>query len=137
MADQLDILAWSEEQAKLLRARAADKLDFKNLAEEIEDLGRSELHACQALLTQAMRHMLKARAWPQSLDAPSWRADAVDFLQQARRKFTPSMRPRIDIDVLYADAVTALPTMIDGCKPSGLILETCPWTLDWFLVSKK
>ena len=79
MTEDYDILVWSERQAALLRQRAVADLDFDNLAEEIADLGKSELYAVQSLLTQALRHQLKARAWPQSRDAPTWRADAIDF----------------------------------------------------------
>jgi uncharacterized protein DUF29 len=99
-----DILTWSERQAALLRRRAAGELvndadiDWPNVAEEIEDVGRSELRSCRSLLRQALRHMLKAEAWPLSRDAPSWRADAIDFRRQARDAFTPSMRQKIDID---------------------------------------
>ena len=124
MADyDFDILEWSERQAELLRRRAAGdlvneaELDWPNIAEEIEDVGRSELHAVESLLVQALRHMLKAEAWPQSRDAPSWRADAIDFRQQARRRFAPSMRPKIDVAGLYVDARRALPAAMDGLPP--------------------
>jgi hypothetical protein len=80
-----DILLWSERQADLLRRRAMGELvnerefDWPNIAEEIEDVGRSELRSCRSLLRQALRHMLKAEAWPLSRDAPTWRADSIDF----------------------------------------------------------
>lgn len=78
-----DILLWSEQQAALLRRRAAGEftndveLDWSNIAEEIEDVGRSELHTVESLLVQALRHIRKAEAWPLFRDAPSWRADAI------------------------------------------------------------
>lgn len=37
-----DIVAWSEQQASLLRAGRLAELDIANIAEEIEDLGKSE-----------------------------------------------------------------------------------------------
>ena len=124
MADyDTDILEWSERQATLLRRRAAGELvneadlDWPNIAEEIEDVGRSELRSCRSLLRQALRHMLKAEAWPLSRDAPTWRADAVDFRRQARDAFTPSMRQRIDVASLYADALASLPETMDGQPP--------------------
>ena len=105
MGDQYadDILLWSEHQADLLRRHAAGErvndssIDWPNIIEEIEDVGRSELRSVESLLGQALRHMLKAEAWPLSRDAPNWRADAVDFRQQARRRFVPSMRQKIDV----------------------------------------
>jgi hypothetical protein len=48
-----DILIWSERQAELLSRRAAGELvndadiDWPNVAEEIEDVGRSQLHAVE------------------------------------------------------------------------------------------
>jgi hypothetical protein len=121
-----DILLWSERQADLLRRRATGELvndaelDWRNIAEEIEDLGRSELRSCRSLLRQALRHMLKAEAWPLSRDAPTWRADAIDFRRQARDAFSPAMRQKIDIAQLYADALAALPEMMEGLPPQPI-----------------
>lgn len=127
-----DILQWSERQAELLRRRAANELDWDNVAEEIEDVGRSELHAVESLLGQALRHMLKAEAWPLHRDAPSWRADAIDFRQQAGRRFAPSMRHRIDVGRLYRQAVRALPDTMDGQAPLP-VPDACPVTLEELL----
>lgn len=132
-----DILLWSEHQAELLRRRSAvaqanDAIDWPNVIEEIEAVGRSELHAVVSLLVQALRHMLKAEAWPLSRDAPSWRADAIDFRRQARRAFAPSMRQRIDVAALYADALAALPETMDGVAPLP-VSDACRLTLDELL----
>jgi hypothetical protein len=133
-----DILIWSEHQAELLRRRAAGELvndaevDWPNIAEEIEDVGRSQLHSVESLLVQALRHMLKAEAWPISRGAPNWRADAIDFRRQARRRFVPSMRQRIDVAGLYADALAAMPETIDG-QPPLPVPDVCPVTLDELL----
>jgi hypothetical protein len=137
-----DILLWSAHQAELLRRRAAGELvneaelDWPNIAEEIEDVGSNRLHAVESLLVQAMRHMLKAEAWPHSLDAPSWRADAIDFQRQARRRFVPSMRQKIDIPTLYVDALAALPEAMDGQLPLS-VPAACPVTLDELLAEDR
>jgi Domain of unknown function DUF29 len=133
-----DILVWSEHQSELLRRRAAGELvneaelDWPNIAEEIEDVGRSELRSCRSLLRQALRHMLKAEAWPLSRDAPTWRADAIDFRRQARDAFTPSMRQKIDVAALYREALQALPATSDGLAPAP-VAQTCTVTLDELL----
>jgi hypothetical protein len=55
-----DILVWSERQGELLRRRAARELineadlDWPNIAEEIESVGRSQLSAVRSLLRQAL-----------------------------------------------------------------------------------
>jgi hypothetical protein len=133
-----DILAWSERQAALLNRRAArelvnDKdLDWSNIAEEIESVGRSELHAVETLLGQALRHMLKAAAWPLARDVPDWVADTIDFRQQAQRRFTPSMRQRLNLARLYTQALRALPETTDDQPPLPLP-AACPVTLDELL----
>jgi hypothetical protein len=130
-----DILTWSEHQANLLRRRAAGELvndadlDWSNIAEEIEDVGSNRLHAVESLLIQALRRMLKAEAWPLSLDAPNWRPDAIDFRRQTRRRFVPSMRQKINVADLYADALAAVPDAVNG-QPPLPVPDVCRWTLD-------
>jgi uncharacterized protein DUF29 len=134
---ETDILTWSEHQAALLLRIGAGEavnaqVDWANVAEEIESVGRSELHAVESLLVQALRHMLKAEAWPLSRDAPTWRADAIDFRGQASRRFVPSMRQRIDVASLYRQALRAMPETIDDLLPVPVPVE-CPVTLDELL----
>jgi hypothetical protein len=139
MSDQydLDILEWSRHQAALLRRVAAgepvnEALDWDNIAEEIETVGRNELRAVRSLLTQALVHMLKADGWPLARDVANWRADAVRFRQEAVDAFTPSMRQHLDVDALYRRALRQLPEQMDGQPPQNLP-ETCPMTLDELL----
>jgi hypothetical protein len=58
-----DFVAWSEQQAKALRATARGgtnhKLDWENLAEEIESLGRSEKRELRSQILRAIQHLLK------------------------------------------------------------------------------
>jgi hypothetical protein len=133
-----DIVLWSERQAELLRRRAAGELvndaelDWPNIAEEIESVGSEQRHAVQSLLRQAIVHMLKAEAWPESRDAPAWRADAVGFRTDAAGRFVPSMRQRIDLDRIYRQALRALPERVDGVPPLP-VPEVCPFMLDELL----
>ena len=76
-----DILEWSDQQASLLRRLAAgervnDQVDWDNVAEEIESVGRSERNAVESHLVMALLHDLKAEAWPLSRDVEHWRAEA-------------------------------------------------------------
>ena len=67
-----------------------------------------------------------------SLSEPGWRAEARLYRRQARRKFTPGMRQRIDVSSLYADAIAGLPETIDGLAGLPVPAE-CPVTLDELL----
>jgi hypothetical protein len=52
------------------------ELDWPNIDEEIEGVGRSERRACESQLVLALVHDLKAEAWPLSQDVAHWRAEA-------------------------------------------------------------
>jgi len=134
---ETDVLLWSERQADLLRRlargeRVNDQIDWQNVAEEVESVGRSQLSSVRSLLVQALIHDLKADGWPNSREVPHWRAEARGFRYDAAEAFTPSMRQRIDLAAMYREALRRLPETIDGQKPLPLP-ETCPLTLDEML----
>jgi len=132
-----DILDWSERQAALLRRladgeRVNDSVDWPNVIEEVESVGRSELAAVESLLTQAISHMLKLMAWPNVPAVRGWAKELRVFRRKARRKFTEAMRQRIDLPGLYADALDLLPEEIDGKLPLP-VPPVFPLTLDGLL----
>ena len=135
-----DILLWSERQASLLRRIASgepvnESPDWANVIEEIESVGRSDLHAVEALLAQALGQMLKQLAWPSALARSKWQKEARAFRRQVRRRFAPSMAQRIDLDGLYADALDLMPDSIDG-EPPLPVPDRCPVTLDEILAEE-
>ena len=107
-----DILAWSQHQAELLRrlgrGERVNDLDWTNLAEEIETVGRSELRAVESFLMQMIVHLLKLWRWPESDAANHWRGEIVGFQDGANQSFTPSMEQKIDIGAVYARAIKRL-----------------------------
>ncbi len=126
-----DALAWSEQQAALLRRVAAgerlnEAVDWAHVIEEVADVGISELRACRSLLRQALVHLLKLHAEPGSQAAEHWRSEAAGFLTDARDAFSPSMRQKIDLADLYADALyrTGIGRVVAGAP------EVCPFMLD-------
>jgi hypothetical protein len=133
-----DVLLWSEQQAALLRRRAAGQLvneaelDWPNIAEEIESVGSEQRHAVESLLMQALLHRLKAEAWPLSRDVPHWQAEARGFRDDAAARFAPSMRERLDLAQIYRRALRRMPDTIDG-QPPLPVSEVCPATLDELL----
>lgn len=130
-----DALAWSEQQADLLRRlqrgeRVNAEIDWPNLIEEIADVGLSELHGCESLLELAMAHLIKLRLRPAET-RPHWTGEVLAFLGRARRYFTPSMRPRIDLDEIYRLAQRQTHPLFREDMDS--LPAACPWTLDELL----
>jgi len=63
--DEADLFAWTVDQANHLRARAADALDWENLAEEIESLGASEKREIRSRMIVLLHHLLKWEHQPE------------------------------------------------------------------------
>ena len=122
-----DALAWAEQQAALLRRVAAgervnDVVDWAHVIEEVADGGLSELRACRSLLRQALAHLLKRHA------------EVAGFLTDGRDAVSPSMRQRIDLSELYADALYRTK---DGDRDGpDLPPDTCPFVLDDLLAQR-
>jgi hypothetical protein len=136
-----DILTWSEHQADLLRRVArgerVNNVDWAHIVEEIEDVGLSELNAVRSYLRLMLVHLLKLRGWRDSPSANHWRGEVVSFQKDAVQRYAPSMRQRIDLAKLYADAIEQLETITyDDIAPSAWPPD-CPFSLDQLLQDKR
>ena len=136
---ECDVLAWSQHQAELLRrlgrGEPVNDVDWAHVADEIEDVGVSELRAVQSFLDLSILHLLKIQAAPDSDPADDWHDEIDTFQRTARRQFTPSMRQRIDLDSLYAGALKQL-RKADGRRTVTVPRpwpETNPFSLDQLL----
>ena len=88
-----DIVAWASEQAELIRARKWDALDLEHIAEEIEDVGKSEKREFASRMAVLIAHLLKWKYQP-GKRGRSWLKTVA--LQRARvlrkLKQTPSLK---------------------------------------------
>ncbi len=132
-----DIVVWSENQAALLRRVARGErvngVDWQHVAEEIEDVGNSELRAVEGLWLQTMLHAIKLTLMPDDSAVRHWGHEITAFLAQAENRFVPSMRQRIDLEKLWRRCVTLSAQDFDGIERFGALPGRCPWTVDQLL----
>jgi hypothetical protein len=107
---ETDILAWSEQQADALRELAARRdlptaLDLTHVVEEIADVGQSELNAVKSFIRLVLGHAIKCLADPDSPSLRHWYAEVGNWQSELADRVAPSMRRRIDLDVLWGRAV--------------------------------
>ncbi|HWJ95925.1 MAG TPA: DUF29 domain-containing protein [Telluria sp.] len=107
---QDDVLGWAGEQAALLRARRLDALDLPNIAEEIEDVGKSAQREVGSRLSVLLAHLLKWQFQPERR-SKSWQATIRaqrTGIAHALHK-SPSLRHLLDdegwLEVIWQDAV--------------------------------
>jgi hypothetical protein len=133
-----DFYAWTQEQADLLRqgSAGANRLDLDLIAEEIEDLGKSELHTCQSLCEHIIEHLLKIEY--SGLDEPAnhWRDEVVEWRIQLQRKLTRSIAAKLDLPDRYRLALRLLRRFArDVPEFMSRLPAECPYSLDQILGS--
>lgn len=120
---------WVQEQVALLRARRFDEIDVENVAEELGDLGKSEVHKLPSALAALLMHMLKWDYQPERMTR-SWDNTIAEQRRRYRQVLeeNPGLKSRRG-DTLrraYADACSRASTDTD--LPRRLFPSTCPYT---------
>ena len=92
-AYESDYYAWTQTQSELLRRLklADNRLDREHIAEEIEDLGRSERFACEAIVERIIEHLLKLDFSGLAEPSGHWRKELRNFRYELARRMTPSI----------------------------------------------
>jgi hypothetical protein len=131
-----DFYAWTQQQAERLRRgpAAANRLDYDLIAEEIEDLGRSELHACQSLCEHIIEHLLKIEYSGLTEPADHWRREITEWRVQLERKRTRGITDKLDLPDRYRVALKLL-RYLERDMP-GLMEQVpaeCPYSLEQIL----
>ena len=125
-----DIVAWANEQAALLRAGKLSAIDIEHIAEEIEDVGKSEQRELASRMAVLLAHLLKWQFQP-GRHGSSWQRTIKEqrrAIGVALRK-TPSLKNSLNdtdwITSAWADAVSK------AIDETGLDLfpDTCPWSM--------
>ena len=102
-----DYFQWIEETLTKLKASKFSEVDWENLIEEIEDMGRSEKRAIYSNLKILLLHLLKYR-YQQEKRSKSWRSSIREHRQRLHRAFkeSPSLKRYFEsiIDESYEDA---------------------------------
>ena len=126
-----DVVAWAQEQARLLRAHRLDALDIEHIAEEIEDVGKSEQRELANRMAALLAHLLK---WQRQLErrASSWEATIRHQRERVARRLerTPSLKARLNDPDYWADAWGDAPE--ETARETGIGFDVlpveCPWT---------
>ena len=127
---ETDVIAWANEQAALLRSGQLSALDIEHIAEEIEDVGKSEKREMANRLAVLLAHLLKWQYQP-SKQSKSWQRT---IKEQRRRvllnlKETPSLQVSLNhadwVGEAYANAV------YQAINETGLdnFPEEFPWAM--------
>jgi hypothetical protein len=95
-----DFNLWLEETVNLLKTRQLSLIDYENLIEEIESMGKRDKHALESNLEQILMHLLKWQ-YQKNKRSNSWRYSINEHRNRLKKDFrdSPSLKRYFD-DVL-------------------------------------
>ena len=103
-----DFYAWTRYQAEVLRTLRTDdnRFDREHLAEEVEDLGKSERHTVESQIVRILEHFLKLAYSPADQPRYGWMRSTAEGRYVLHQKLTPTLRRYAarDLAKLYPQA---------------------------------
>jgi predicted YcjX-like family ATPase len=126
-----DFYAWTQDQAEKLRARAHNDIDWENVAEEIDSVGRSQKKEIRSRLAVVLHHLLKWEYQPE-LRSHSWQSTISEqrLLLQGTLQDSPSLNafPVEALEWSYALAVRRAAR--ETRFPATTFPARCPYSVD-------
>ncbi len=132
-----DFYTWALKQAQLLREGRLSEIDIENIAEELEDMGKSRARALESQLTRLLAHLLKWQYQPDQRQRceNSWRASIRHARREVERtlKENPGLKPHLPelFEEAYQDGVDW--AIRETNLPESVFPIECPWTLEQVL----
>lgn len=125
-----DVYTWALQQADALRRRSANEIDWENVAEEIESVGRSqasELHSRYGVL---VTHLLKWLFQPERRSR-SWENSIRVQRYEIGRVLAANPGLKSSLDAIFGGAYVAarLNASSETDLPAETFPETNPFTL--------
>jgi hypothetical protein len=129
-----DFYRWATEQAAAMRNKRLELealgIDWANVAEELDTLGRSEKRELRSRLAVLLLHLLKWQHQPMHQSA-SWRR-TIEIQRETVGELlseSPSLKPLLDqtLQTAYRDA--RRDAAVETGLPAGVFSADCPWTV--------
>ena len=135
-----DFYAWTQYQAEVLRSLKTrdNRFDREHVAEEIEDLGKSERDAVRSEVRRILVHFLKLAYSPAGDPRHGWKGSIIDARAELDDKLSPTLRHDL-INVLgklYEQVRKRVATDMRDYGEEGAarsLPEECPYSLDQIL----
>jgi Domain of unknown function DUF29 len=139
---ETDFYAWTQAQAKELRRFARTRpnlpLDLAHIAEEIQDLGKSEHDAVFSLVRLVIQHFLVATYSPARELRQHWLDEVDEFRSQIEDKLTPTIRRDLEagLAAIYGRARRNAARKMgrySEAVAAATLPEACPYSLEQIL----
>lgn len=125
-----DVYTWALQQADALRRRSANEIDWDNVAEEIESVGKTEARELESRFAVLLTHLLKWRFQAEKRSG-SWRATIrIQRIELTRLlEQNPGLKPRRDELLGVAYQVARIQAAGETELPEATFPDSNPFTL--------
>ncbi|MGL5077670.1 MAG: DUF29 domain-containing protein [Waterburya sp.] len=132
-----DYYLWTQTMVENLKNKDYLKVDWDNLIEEIDDMGKSQKRAVESLLLRLTEHLLKLKYWEteKERNKKHWQSEVVNFRVLLRKRLKESPSLKANLAEMY---VEILPDSKRSISKLFDLPETIELTLtqvldeDWF-----
>ena len=79
-----DFNLWTEEIKKAIANRDLDNMDWDNLLDEIDDMGKSDKRALRSYIQRLIEHIFKIKYWESERERAlnGWKIEVINFRTQ-------------------------------------------------------
>lgn len=125
-----DFNLWVEEIKQKLIKRDFEGMDWDNLLDEIDDMGKSEKRSLESYLERLIEHILKLQYWESEKERNyrHWKVEVINFRSRIARllKRNPSFKKYMQeiYPSIFQDAVKSWRVEFDIPSNSFVELET-------------
>lgn len=131
---EADYLQWIQTNLQDLRNKDYERVDWENLLEEIEDMGRSERRALESNLIIVLLHLLKWQYQPEKRSV-SWESSIIEHRRRLKKalKESPSLKPYLTniLGESYSESIKQ--AKAETKLPLDAFPKECPYELELIL----
>ena len=134
-----DFYQWTQETLRQIQERDFENIDWENLAEEIEALGRAEKNAILSYLEQLLIHLLLYQYWKpvRYLYTSGWENEIDEFRSRLERMLASKSLSNfftLQVDNAYSKAKRrAIKKFVRAGLDAPIFPEQCPYTIEQLL----
>jgi hypothetical protein len=128
-----DYALWLEKNIQLLASRQLKNLDYENLIEELESLGRGERKTAESLVKQLLIHLLLYEYWTneQARNSAHWRLEIATFRDQLSDEL--KSKTIYNHVVEYLEPLYKRAVKLAALKSGVNLPISCPYTVEQIL----
>ncbi|MTJ50329.1 DUF29 domain-containing protein [Dolichospermum sp. UHCC 0259] len=125
-----DFSLWIEDTLNKLKTRDHDNLDWENLIEEVESLGKSQRKAVRSFLVRLLEHLLKRCYVPMSDCYRGWEIEIRNFRQRLQIELEDSPSLKTFLREIFVKSYEMALENVKDSYPDVYFSNLCPFPND-------